>query len=99
MNQTVSTNRREVDAPVALTLQELDPVEVLEGVRVEQGYLTKEEPMTFGAMRELCPVCQDVHLQLVLRQERVRLAHLFCRKCTRCFDARYADGSCALTLV
>ncbi len=99
MNQTVSTNRREADAPPVLTLLELDPAEVIEGVRVEQGYLLKDEPLTFGAMRERCPVCQDVPLELVLRQGRVRLAHLFCRKCTRCFDARYADGSAALTLV
>jgi hypothetical protein len=99
MNQTMSQNRREGEAPPVLTLLELDPADVIEGVRVEQGYLLKEAPMTFGAMRERCPVCQDVPLELVLRQGRVKLAHLFCKKCTRCYDARYADGSCALTLV
>ena len=50
-----------------------------------------------GSMRETCPRC-DEHLQLVLRQDAVRLAHLFCDHCGACFDAHYLDGRCALTI-
>lgn len=49
-----------------------------------------------GSVRETCPHCR-AHLQLVLRQEAVRLAHLFCEHCVACFDAHYPDGRCALT--
>lgn len=98
MNQSASLERRERSAPPMLTLMELDPTLVLDGKRVEQGFLAPD-PGLFGAMRETCPSCGDVHLQLVLRQQQVKLAHLFCPQCTRCFDARYPDGSPALTLV
>jgi hypothetical protein len=81
-----------------LTLLELDPARVIEGERTGEGYLAPD-PNMFGAMRETCPVCQDVNLQLILRQDRVKLAHLFCPQCTRCYDARYPDGSPALSLV
>jgi hypothetical protein len=53
---------------------------------------------TFGAVRETCPHCVGRHLRLILRQESVRLAHLFCDHCETCFDARYANGRCALTI-
>lgn len=97
MNQLATQERREVAPPPMLTLLELDPACVIEGERTDQGYLAPD-PGTFGAMRETCPACQDVNLQLVLRQERVKLAHLFCPQCTRCYDARYPDGSPALSL-
>ncbi len=54
--------------------------------------------ITFGTVRETCPKCRHTHLKLVLRQQRVRLAHLFCAECQSCFDARYANGAPALTI-
>jgi hypothetical protein len=54
--------------------------------------------ITFGAVREICPKCRHGHLKLVLRQRRVRLAHLFCTDCLSCFDAHYASGASALTI-
>ena len=96
--QLSSKERREISAPPVLTLLELDPALVIDGQRVDAGLLAPD-PGMFGAMRETCPFCEDVHLQLVLRQHQVKLAHLFCPQCTRCFDARYADGSPALSLV
>ncbi len=101
MNQAsaqLSQERREQQPPPMLTLLELDPRTVIDGVRVEQGF-EAQDAKTFGAMREFCPACQDVNLQLVLRQERVKIAHLFCPQCTRCYTASYPDGSCALSLV
>lgn len=56
------------------------------------------ELITFGTVRETCPRCQESHLKLVLRQRRVRLAHLFCAECQACFDAHYANGASALTI-
>jgi len=35
----------------------------------------------------------------VLRYAHVIRNHLFCPQCTRCFDARYPDGSSALTFM
>jgi len=54
--------------------------------------------MTFGSVREICPKCQQSHLTLVLRQDSVRMAHLFCTDCESCFDAHYRDGAPALTI-
>jgi len=56
------------------------------------------ELITFGTVRECCPGCQHTHLRLVLRQRRVRLAHLFCTQCHGCFDAHYTNGQSALTI-
>jgi hypothetical protein len=56
------------------------------------------ELITFGAVRETCPRCREPHLKLVLRQRRVRLAHLFCAECQACYDAHYASGASALTI-
>jgi hypothetical protein len=33
-----------------------------------------------------------------LRQQCVRLAHLFCAECHSCFDAHYPNGESALTI-
>ena len=98
MNQTLEQERREHQPPPLLALVELDPRIVIDGERVSQGYQA-QDARTFGAMREVCPECQDVNLQLVLRQERVKMAHLFCPQCTRCYSATYPDGSCALSLI
>lgn len=56
------------------------------------------ELITFGTVRETCPRCRQTHLKLVLRQRRVRLAHLFCTECQGCYDAHYASGAPALTI-
>lgn len=78
-----------------LILSELDPDKVID-------HLEPEEPaidlITFGTTRETCPKCRQSHLKLVLRQRRVRLAHLFCSDCLSCFDAHYTNGACALTV-
>ncbi|HEY5800211.1 MAG TPA: hypothetical protein VIT92_08315 [Burkholderiaceae bacterium] len=50
----------------------------------------------FGRMRETCPNCPGVHLQLVLRQRHVRMAHLACQQCHQCYDACYGNGVSAL---
>ncbi len=81
-----------------LPLVEVEPFEVVDGVRVADGYLTGDIVVN-GAMRELCPACKTEHLKLVLRQEHVKRAHMFCERCTRCFEARYPDGTPALVLV
>lgn len=85
--------------PPTLILTELNPLNIIEGQLTEEGLLATEEITTCGAMRETCPFCEDEHLQLVLRQKAVKVAHLFCKKCTRCFHASYQDGSPALALV
>lgn len=78
-----------------LILVPLDPSEVIDGIAVENGLLA-DDVMLLGDMRETCPACRTVHLKMVLRQPKVKRAHLFCQQCTRCFDGRYADGSPAL---
>ena len=80
-----------------LVLVQIDPETLVHGERVKDGYLAEDIVVT-GQMRETCPVCKTVHLKLVLRQKNVRRAHMFCEQCTRCFDARYADGSPALSI-
>lgn len=81
--------------PAPLYLVQLDPQSVVDGVRYDDTYLA-DEIRTCGTMRETCPVCAEGHLQLVLRQKSVRVPHLFCLECTRCFGAFLEDGSPAL---
>ncbi|WP_114968870.1 hypothetical protein [Rhodoferax ferrireducens] len=76
------------------SLLELDPRQVVKGVEVADG-IVAEDVIPVGQMRENCPHC-DAPLQLVLRANNVIRSHLFCEQCTRCFDARYPDGSSAL---
>ena len=80
-----------------LVLVQLDPATAVDCVRIVNGYLADDIVMS-GAMRETCPVCKTVHLKMVLRQMHVKRAHMFCEQCTRCFDARYQDGSPALSI-
>jgi hypothetical protein len=87
------TDQRVGQAP--LHLVQLDPQAVVDGVRNDSTYLA-DEILTCGTMRETCPVCAEGHLQLVLRQKSVRVPHLFCLECTRCFGAFLDDGSPAL---
>jgi hypothetical protein len=53
---------------------------------------------TFGVVRETCPKCMQSHLHLILRQNNVRTAHLFCAECHSCFDAHYPSGASALAI-
>ncbi len=85
--------------PPVLVLAELNPASIIEGVMLDDGFKPDEEVMTCGAMRETCPHCPEQHLQLVLRQRTVKVAHLFCPHCTRCYHASYQDGSPALSLI
>jgi len=87
-------NMRHDDQP--LRLVELDPYALVDGEAVAGGI---EVDLTIaGRMRETCPDCGEPHLLLVLRQTHVKRAHLVCPVCTRCYDALYEDGSCALVL-
>ena len=82
-------------SPELFSLAELDPQWVVDGERTGAGYQA-DDVVSSGAMREECPACAGVPLQLVLRYGRVIRTHLFCTHCTRCFDAVYPDGSSAL---
>ncbi|GAB3463288.1 hypothetical protein GCM10027321_25720 [Massilia terrae] len=76
-----------------LVLSELNPDAVVDQGQDEGVPLNL---ITFGHVREVCPKCKQ-HLKLVLRQARVRIAHLLCSDCDSCFDAHYANGKPALT--
>jgi len=78
-----------------LVLSELNPLAVIDQLDGDSAPL---HLLTFGSVREICPKCQHTHLKLVLRQNSVRMAHLFCADCESCFDAHYADGAHALTI-
>ncbi|AZP10660.1 hypothetical protein [Undibacterium parvum] len=79
------------------TLIQLAPWEVVDGEMLDQGYAS-EDAQPSGKMREICPYCNNVPLDLILRYKHVKRAHLFCENCTRCFDALYPDGTSALAL-
>lgn len=84
--------RRSPSGGEPLELLELEPSSVFD-------HAADAEPVrSFGPVRETCPHCPGEHLTLVLRQDSVRRAHLFCEHCGSCFDARYANGRCALTI-
>lgn len=78
-----------------LFLSELDPDALIDHL---DGPGEPIELTTFGAVRETCPSCRTTHLKLVLRQRRVRRAHLFCSECLGCFDAHYKNGASALII-
>lgn len=79
-----------------LVLSEIDPDAVIDHLEPPDAAI---ELITFGTVRETCPKCvRAPHLKLVLRQRRVRLAHLFCSDCLSCFDAHYTNGKSALTI-
>ena len=88
--------RRNPSAPL-FTLVELDPREIIDGLLLDQGYAT-EDALPVGRMRETCPYCAGTPLQLVLRFRHLKRSHVFCSKCTRCFDALYPDGTSALVV-
>jgi hypothetical protein len=87
--------RRGLTAPFSLV--ELSPQLVLNGDVLGSAIMTEGDLAYGGRMRELCPYCGDVPLQLALRSKHVIRTHLYCEKCTRCFDAVYPDGSAAFT--
>lgn len=78
-----------------LVLIELNPTAVIDHLDDDSVPLNL---LTFGSVREICPKCQHTHLKLVLRQNSVRMAHLFCADCESCFDAHYTNGAPALTI-
>lgn len=77
-------------------LVEMDPTSVVDGTLTSAGWVA-EPVTTAGKMRETCPHCKGAPLQLVLRDKNVIRSHLYCDKCTRCYEARYPDGRSALT--
>lgn len=81
-----------------LILFEINPANVVDSSVTEEGHGACGI-ITAGAMRETCPECGQAHLKLVLRQERVKLTHAYCESCNRCYDARYPDGTSALSLM
>jgi hypothetical protein len=86
--------RRPHSAEECLVLSELSLDAVVDSAGDEGVPLNL---ITFGNVREVCPKCKQ-HLKLVLRQARVRIAHLLCSGCDSCFDAHYANGTPALTI-
>lgn len=84
----LSDNKRKDTDPFVLV--ELDPTEVVDGGRIEDGYIA-DHVRSAGKMRETCPEC-NIHLQLVLRQKGVKRSYIFCEQCARCFDAVYSNG-------
>lgn len=87
--------RRGLAAPFSLV--ELDRHLVLAQSVPDSGIMMQEDVVSAGRMRELCPYCGDVPLQLALLSKHVIRSHLYCDKCTRCFDAIYSDGSPVFT--
>ncbi len=78
-----------------LVLTELNPDDVVDHLEPQ---FAPVDLITFGTVRETCPRCEQPHLKLVLRQRRIRMAHLFCSECSGCFDAHYSNGASALTI-
>ncbi|HWJ95483.1 MAG TPA: hypothetical protein VNT33_12215 [Telluria sp.] len=90
-----AASRRHHGPDDSLVLSELNPAAVLDHPDPDGEPLNL---VTFGNVREACPKCHRHHLKLVLRQGRVRVAHLFCADCESCFDAHYPNGAPALTI-
>lgn len=88
-------NRRHHSPKEQLILSELNPTAVVDHL---DGDSIPLDLLTFGTVRETCPKCQHNQLTLILRQDSVRTAHLFCTDCESCFDAHYANGAPALTI-
>jgi hypothetical protein len=87
---------RRTDVPAAFSLVELPPQLVVKGIKVSDGLLAPDV-VPAGRFREMCPHCQDAPLDLALRTHHVIRTHLFCEKCSRCFDVVYHDGISAFT--
>jgi len=89
------SRRRRHAADDYLVLSELNPRVVIDHLDDEELPL---HVLTFGSVREICPKCRTHQLKLILRQQTVRIAHLFCAECESCFDAHYPNGTPALTI-
>jgi hypothetical protein len=87
--------RQRAGRGASFALLEVPPQLVVDGELVDGGLLA-QDVTPVGQMRETCPYCLDVPLQLVLRSDHVILPHLFCQRCTRCFEATDPDGRWAL---
>lgn len=94
--ETPSGTEARVRRATVLNLVELDPQLVVHG-KPAPGGLVAPVATPAGTMREVCPHCH-VPLQLVLRHQHVIQSHLFCRQCTRCFDALNTEGRSVLAL-
>ena len=94
-SEPAGTSRRRHHVDGNLVLVELNPLAVIDQLDDESVPLNL---LTFGSVREICPKCQHTHLKLVLRQNTVRMAHLFCADCESCFDAHYTNGAPALAI-
>jgi hypothetical protein len=92
---THTSPKRRQQTAETLILSELPPESVVD--HLDDDCVAKTL-ITFGNVRETCPKCSKIHLRLVLRQNCVRLAHLFCAECHSCFDAHYPNGESALTI-
>lgn len=79
------------------SLLELNPQLLVDGTLTAAGFLA-DDVDTAGTMREVCPYCKDTPLQLIIRRKHVIRSHLFCEKCTRCFDAILPNGRSAFAL-
>lgn len=95
-SQQLAKDKRQAAPDTQFILVELDPALVL--AEAQERDNAAAELRLFGQMRETCPECRTTHLQLVLRQRHVKLAHLFCQQCKKCFDACYPNGSSALAI-
>lgn len=79
-----------------LHLIELPPPAVVECKQIDNGCYIAPNIVIGAALRESCPHCGEGHLKMVLRQRYVRRSHVYCERCTRCFEAKLPDGSLAL---
>jgi ribosomal protein S27AE len=93
---TTPARRRHSGDEEKLIIHEVDPASVID--QAEAGNKEALQLLSFGAMREACPKCTDVHLRLVLRQAKVHAEHLLCPQCGACFDAHFADGRSAFSI-
>lgn len=87
--------RRHAPECEPLLLTELNPYAVVDHVGGRDDPI---ELLSFGIVREPCPKCHKTCLNLILRQDNVRTAHLLCPDCRSCYDAHYAGGAPALTI-
>jgi hypothetical protein len=94
-HQPQPSRRRHNDDGDYLILTELNPRMVIDHLDDEDQ---PPHVLSFGSVREICPKCRAHQLKLILRQQTVRIAHLFCTGCESCFDAHYPDGASALTI-
>ena len=95
VREVAPARRRQHAAEEQLVLSELDPDAVIDHLDSPSEPV---ELITFGTVRETCPRCEGGHLKLVLRQRRVRVAHLFCEQCLGCYNAYYKNGMAALDI-